>query len=193
MAMKWGVPEPDKFYGKEIIEKVRMKVSDSLVNKFSDHEILVALNEGVDILWRALTRHFSTLTHKIVEYTLYGDGQLLPPDFYSLVRLECPGGVEPQNKRYDPIRGTWMQPHIEGTYLFGSGWVRMIYNYYPKDITLPDEIVEVPNSLIHDVVAIVSNIVSNNMGAAQSRAEETALRVSQNREIGPVPDMVAFP
>jgi hypothetical protein len=191
MAAKWGLQGHQKLTGSEIIAQVRMKVSDSMVNKFSDHEILNSLNEGIYYLWRALASHYSTLTHKIKEYDLKGTGALLPDDYQALVSLDQLGRAGLM--AFDPVNNAYDKPSIQGMYIFGRGHVRMVYVYHPKDINRADDVIDVPMALMHDLVAITANLVTNQADRAISRADETAKRVSQTREIGPVPAMVAFP
>jgi hypothetical protein len=182
MAFRWNIPGANKLTGQDIIARVRMKVSDSLVNKYSDHEILMSLNEGIDYLWQALAKHYSTITHKVREYTLASERpQLLPDDYNTLVSVKRKDG------------GDCKHVHIAGLYIFGEGWVRLTYGYYPRDVSLPGDTIDIPTALIHDLVAIVSNILTTNIDGALRRADEAAKRVSQFREYGPIPQLEAFP
>jgi hypothetical protein len=191
MAAKWGVKNANKLFGRDILERVRLKLSDTLVNKFSDEEILSAINEGIDYLWRALSSHFSTLTHKTIEYTLTEGSALLPDDFQSVVRI-----IQLDQKtlpKYDFPGNLYVNTHISGTHIFGEGWVRMEYNYYPRPITLVTDIVDIPMSLTYDLVNIVQAVVIGNPDLAQQRSADTAKRVSQFREFGNIEPLIAFP
>jgi hypothetical protein len=174
MAYKWGLDNERRVNVQEVVGRIRLKVSDSLVNKYSDTEIIGAINEGVELLWQSLSRHFSSLTHKLKEYDLVKGSALLPADFTAV----------------EEICGNAM---ISGEHILGTGPVRLVYAYTPRYVTLLEDIVDVPITLIPDVVAIASNVVTNNASAARARADIAAERVSQRREYGPIPAIVGWP
>lgn len=155
--------------------------------------MLVAVNEGVSLLWKALAANFSSITRRVKGYTLTGN-DLLPDDFDTLVELVCMDNVF---TALDPIAGKRYgyqgAPHIEGQWIFGKGNVKMTYNYLPREVSRMDDFLDIPFQVISDIVSIASNLVTANIDGAYQRAGEAGRRLSQNREFAGIPDMVAFP
>jgi hypothetical protein len=195
------VPQPNRQTAQKVLSKIRFKLNDTTINKYSNTELMIAMNEAIHLLWQALAANYSSITHKIQGYSLQaGIGALLPEDFNSVVELVDlsatamkPGQIDVRIFNRAPgNRYTW-QPRIEGDYVFGDGEVKLVYNYIPREVTLLEDSVDVPKQLIPDVVAVTANIVSQNMDAARQRVDECAKKVSQFREYAKIPDKVAFP
>jgi hypothetical protein len=195
--LNWSMPTPNRLKAQEVVTKLRFKLADTTINKYSDTELLIALNEGIELLWQALEANYSSLTRKVAGYDLIdGHGQLLPEDYSSLVSItgDIPTlrGINPSI--FDTRPGNAERfVRIEGEYIVGCGKVRLTYNYTPKDVTLIDEPVDVPQSLVADLVAITSNIVTQNMEGARERASAAGTRTSEFREFGAIPRKRAFP
>jgi hypothetical protein len=175
--MRWSLEEPERLKANDVIIKIRHKVSDTLINKYSEYELLMAINEAIDIFWQALSDQYSTVTQRVKAYDLSSGQALLPSDFYSLAEIQY-GCV--------PAR-------IKGDHIFGSGEVVLVYNYKPREITLSEDVVDVPITLISDLVKIAAQVVAGNTAAAVGQAEESAKRISQKREVSRIPDMECFP
>jgi hypothetical protein len=104
-------------HARAMVTKIRLRVSDMQGAKYSDYEVLSALNDARSMLWIALAESFSTVPRRRVRLTLEGGRALLPEDFYSLAERPC--GVE-----------------IEGFHVVGNrDEVELVYNGLP----LPSE------------------------------------------------------
>lgn len=197
METTWNLPAPDRLSAQDVLIKLRFKLSDTTVNKYSEQELLVALNEGMLMLWKELEKNYSSLTHKIVGYDLIlGHGQLLPKDFSSLVKIQ--GTMQELRDInpgiFDTAPGNRERfPRIYGEHIVGEGSIRMVYNYVPFEVTLAEDTVDVPIGLVNDLVAITANIVTQNMDMARQRAAEAGQKTSQYREFARPPRKVAFP
>jgi hypothetical protein len=204
----WNTPEPFRQTAAAILGKVRFKINDTTLNRYSDTEMLIALNEGIHLLWDALSSHYSTLTRKVKGYSTDQTGrlqaQLLPEDFVTLVSMEYDTG---QHNGYDRdfygkrLSAGWSQPRvshdrfprIEGEHILYDAPVKLVYNYVPREVSLMKETVDVPDSLTPDIVAITANIITQNMDGARARAGEAGVKFSQKREYATPPMMKAFP
>jgi hypothetical protein len=185
-----------------VLTKVRIKVSDTTYNKFSDDELMYALNEATLLLWRHLSANYSTLTRKVKGYTFpedHVDAALLPEDFHTLVSLSNRNDgkrsthtVNPQIFDIGPGNAYRWNPTIEGEHILGIGPVQLIYNYSPREVSLIEDVIDVPDALIPDIVAITSNVATQNMDAARQRAAEAGVTFSQFREYTTPPMRRAF-
>jgi hypothetical protein len=187
------------FHAPEMITKIRLRVSDLQKTRYSDYEVLSALNDARTMLWIALAESFSTIPRKRIELTLDADGRAhLPPDYYSLA-------------------GISRERRVEGFFVCGPPGVKILleYNGLPMpsgdlNYTEPSdplfEVKETPDgailsyngvsfpgedgyeeattpfSLVLDVVEIAAAILAGNTDAAVSQAASTASRVSGKRE-----------
>jgi hypothetical protein len=188
----------------EVLSKVRFKLSDTTISKYSDTELLYALNEGVHILWQQLNLNYSSLTRRVQGYDLNARNvmsALLPEDFDSLVSLEHIGDTTAKELTVDDIlrrnhyagSAYHANPRIEGEHIVGFGNIRLVYNYIPREVTMLNDVIDVPDQLIPDIVAVTANIASQQMDAARQRADEAARRTSQNREYTNPPQRRCFP
>lgn len=194
MKLSWGLHKPDRPIVNDLVTRIRLKISDTSYNKFSDSEILFAMNDGIELLFQALANNFSTVVQKVKEYTLTTGAALLPDDFYTLESLDECDELQP-TKLYRPCRryrGRGIA-HIEGQYIFGRGHIRMVYNYKPHEVTRVDDSLDIPYALVTDLVNITANLATMNIDAARLRASEAGARMSQRREYSTVPPRIAFP
>jgi hypothetical protein len=191
--LKWDVPVVDKIIVSDVITRIRMKVGDSLINRFSEYEIMNAINEGVNLLWKHLMENYSSVCHK-VEYFDMAEGRVaLPNDYYTTVEIAKTPIARYHSVSIDGPGSAYQYAHVEGNYIFSKYPIRFIYNYMPRDITRVDDVIDVPLSLEADIVSIASNLLVNNGEGATARAADTANRLSQRREVWEIPDKVAFP
>jgi hypothetical protein len=150
--------------------------------------MLYALNEAVSLLWRQLNLNYSSLTRKTQGYDFSEThSALLPEDFVSVVSLELLGVTSTEQHpitlpEAKPGSLYTVNPRIEGEHILGWGQVKMVYNYQPREVTLLEDVIDVPDSLIYDLVAITANVVTQQMDAARQRADEAARATSQTRE-----------
>jgi hypothetical protein len=200
------------FHAPSMITKIRLRVSDMQKTRFSDYDVLSALNDARTMLWIALAETFSTLPRKRVELTLGENGNAhLPPDYYSLVRISPRGCAR-----------------VDGFYVRGTPGetVELVYNGLPlpsgdlnyvSPSTPLFEVTETadgamveynggawwgaegeddqttPFSLALDVVEIAAAILTGDTNAAAGMASVSARRVSHKREWGAIPDRRPFP
>jgi hypothetical protein len=201
-----------------MVTKIRLRASDMQGTKYSDYEILSALNDARTMLWIALAENFSTIPRRRVQLTLTDGEALLPEDFYSLV--EEPRGAEicgfhvvrtrganPPEGAEDvitleynglPLPSEDLDYIVPGTPLFEvwaiENGARIIYNGY----SFPAEedgsyMFTTPLSLVTDVVEIAAYILAGNSDGAAAAAKNAARRVSQKRERAGVQDGRPFP
>jgi hypothetical protein len=201
-----------------MVTKIRLRVSDMQGTKYSDYEVLSALNDARSMLWIALAESFSTIPRRRVELTLTDGEALLPEDYYSLVEKPC--GVEIEGFHavrtrpadadgedvvtlvYNglPLPSEDLDYIVPGTPLFevevldGGNGAAIIYNGY----SFPAEedgsyMFTTPLSLVMDVVEIAAYILAGKNAAAAETAQNSARRVSQKREWDAVPNMRAIP
>jgi hypothetical protein len=76
----------------EMVTKIRLRVGDMQETKYSDYEVLAALNNARTMLWTALADSFSSIPRRWIEMVLVDGRALLPEDYYSLVDKPC--GIE---------------------------------------------------------------------------------------------------
>lgn len=155
------------------IQKVRLKLNDMQSTKYSDYEVLSALNDGRTMLHIALSEHFSRIGQRTVEITAVDGVAQLPDDYYTLVDI---GGG-----------------YIVGNEIVGVGDTATItYHSVPKHLMEKDNM-DIPASLFVDLVEVAKFIVQGDMSSAVSTLQATAKRVSQKREYAAIPDKVHFP
>jgi hypothetical protein len=77
-----------------MITKIRLRVGDMQGTKFSDYEVVSALNDARTMLWIALAENFSSIPRRRVNLTLTDGRALLPEDFYSLVEEPCGAEID---------------------------------------------------------------------------------------------------
>jgi hypothetical protein len=204
-----------------MVTKIRLRVSDLQGTKYSDYEVLSALNDARTMLWIAMAENFSTIPRRRVQLTLTDGQALLPEDYYSLAEKPC--GVEIEGfhavrTRPDgrtagagedvitliynglPLPSEDLDYIVPGTPLFevhaiddGDG-AEIVYNGY----SFPAEedgsyMFTTPLSLVMDVVEIAAYVLAGNNAAAAETAQNSARRVSQKREWGAVPNLRPIP
>lgn len=157
----------------KVATKIRLRVGDMQKTRFSDYEILSALNDAMSMLWVALAENFSRIPQKTVNIVMTDGKAPLPEDYYSLVKK--PAGAE--------IRG------MEITGAEGE----LVYNAVPiPALDMADDI-RLPLSLLLDCVEVAGAIATGRTDEAASIAGTAARRISQKREISEIPDRVPFP
>ena len=158
---------------KIVLNKVRLKLNDMQMTKFSEYELLYAFNDARQMLWIALAENFSSFPRKSVELVAVDGVAPLPADYYTLVDLSS---------------GVIVGDHVED----GDG-ATLVYNCVPLPILDATESAEFPASLYLDIVALSALIAQGDTSAAVTTATESARRISQKREISRIPDTVHFP
>jgi hypothetical protein len=198
------------FHAPAMITKIRLRVSDMQKTRYSDYEVLSALNDARTMLWIALAESFSSLPRKKAELTLDADGRApLPADYYSLVRIS-PGA------------------RVEGFFAAGAGGLTVSLEYNGLPLPSGDlnyvspasplfELKETPEgailiynggappgeeddgdrttpfSMSLDIVEIAAAILSGNVDSAAGIAASTARRVSGKREYAAIENLRPFP
>jgi hypothetical protein len=123
----------------EMVEKIRIRAGDKTRTRWSDYEILSALNDARVMLWIALAESFSSIPRRRVELVLSDGRAPLPEDFYSLVE-DLPRGVEVQGFHVARTRPARIPE--------GEDIVTLEYNGLP----LPSEDMDyIPGSPLFDV------------------------------------------
>jgi hypothetical protein len=153
-----------------MLTKIRLRTADMQKTRFSDYELTSALNDARTILWIALAERASTIPLKRVEIALSDGRAPLPDDYYSLVSIH--GGA------------------VEADGVTGESTVSLVYNSVPPPAT---ENVDIPASLVIDVVEIAAAVAQGQTDTAASIAMASAARVSQKREYAAIPDRRHFP
>jgi hypothetical protein len=200
-----------------MVTKIRLRVGDLQKTKYSDYEVLSALNDARSMLWIALAENFSTVPRRRIQITLTDGEALLPEDYYSLVEKPCGVEIEgfhvtrehPANASegedvitlvYNglPLPSEDLDYIVPGTPLFEvraiENGAEIIYNGY----SFPAEedgsyMFTTPLSLVMDVVEIAAYVLAGNNGAAAETAQTSARRVSQKREWGAIPNLRPIP
>lgn len=188
-----------------MVTKIRLRVSDMQGTKFSDYEILSALNDARTMLWIALAECFSTIPRRRVTLTLTDGRATLPEDYYSLV--EKPRDVEIEGflvvgKQGEaeivynglPLPSEDLGYIVPGTPLFevratDGGGAEIIYNGY----SFPAEedgsyMFTTPLPFVMDVVEIAAYILTGKNDSAVQVARNTASRVTRKREHARIAD-----
>lgn len=181
-----------------MVTKIRLRVSDMQGTKYSDYEVLSALNDARTMLWIALAENFSSIPRRRVTLTLTGGRALLPEDYYSLVEkprdaeiegFSVAGTGETVTLVYNalPLPSEDLDYITPGTPLFEvrpeEGGADMTYNGY----SFPAEedgtyMFTTPLPLALDVVETAAYILAGNLDGAAAVAKSTAARVTQKRE-----------
>jgi hypothetical protein len=191
--------------------KIRLRVSDMQRVKYSDYEVLSALNDARTMLWIALAENFSTIPRRRVRLTLTDGRALLPEDFYSLVEeprgaeicgfhVVRKGGGNIITLEYNglPLPSEDLDYITPGTPLFevrsDAGGATLIYNGY----SFPAEedgtyMFTTPLSLVMDVVEIAAHVLAGDNASAAQTAQASARRVSQKREYAGMRNMRPIP
>jgi hypothetical protein len=195
-----------------MVTKIRLRVSDMQGTKYSDYEVLSALNDARTMLWIALAECFSTIPRRRVRLTLTDGRAMLPEDYYSLV--EKPRGVEIEDFHAVSEQGGAGEVEIvynglplpsedldyitPGTPLFetreNEDGAEIVYNGY----SFPAEedgtyMFTTPLPLVMDVVEIAAYILAGKTDGAVEAAQSTARRVSQKREHSRIKNMRPIP
>ena len=183
----------------EMMVKIRLRVADMQKTRYSDYEVLSALNDARTMLWIALAENFSSIPRKRADLTLDEEGKArLPGDYYSLV------GISPGAR-------------VDGFFITGApgDTVCLEYNglplpsgdlgYVSRDVPLfeftdtPDgatlvysgdyfpneedgDLNTTPFSLALDIVEMAASILGGAVDAAAQIAKNTAARVTRKRE-----------
>jgi hypothetical protein len=178
-----------------LMTKVRLRVSDMQRTRYSDYQILSALNDAMKMLWIALAEHFSSIPRVTRKISLIFGTAALPENYYSLVSIS-------DGARVDGfvIRGA------------GSDTVTLVYNAIPPELTLEagdiafsdDDIAcEDTDPLVPgyallspavalDMTEITAAIIRDDMDGAAAVAKSSAYRISQQREYAGIPDWTPF-
>jgi hypothetical protein len=194
-----------------MVTKIRLRVSDMQGTKYSDYEVLSALNDARTMLWIALAENFSSIPRRRVRLTLTDGKALLPEDYYSLVEEPCGaeiegfhivsgGGADVITLVYNglPLPSEDLDYITPGTPLFevrsDAGGAALIYNGY----SFPAEedgtyMFTTPLSLVMDVVEIAAYVLAGDNASAAQTAQASARRVSQKREYAGLPNMRPIP
>lgn|GEM_PF-3686513 len=158
----------------KLIMRLRLRTGDMQAVKFSDYELLAALNDARMMLWMALAERHSTIPRKRALLTMKHGAALLPDDYYTLVEIS------------------------EGARIVGSQAVsdalsvELVYNAVPKEAKGEGESVCIPAALVIEAVEIAAAVVSGDVDAAARTAMSAAERVSQKREYARIPDLRPF-
>ena len=195
-----------------MVTKIRLRVGDMQGTKYSDYEVVSALNDARTMLWIALAENFSSIPRRRVTLTLTDGQALLPEDFYSLVEEPCGaeicgfhvarrrGGDGEIELYYNglPLPSEDLDYIVPKTPLFEvrqlEDGAMIIYNGY----SFPAEedgsyMFTTPLSLVMDVVEIAAYVLNGNSAGAAAVAKSTASRVSQKREHARIPNARPFP
>ena len=160
---------------KQLLTKVRLRIKDMQNTKFSDYELLSALNIAVQTLWMALAERFSSLPRLTTILPMENGVAALPKDFYSLVHIQ-------DNAAVDGFFVVSEEHNVEIT-----------YNRLPVPAINIDDTVEVPASMVLDVVEMTAALLTQGMGSVINIAMASANRIAQKREHGAIKDQKPFP
>lgn len=161
---------------RKLVNRVRLRIGDTQGTRFSDYELLAAVNNAIKMLWIALAEHYSTIPRNRVTLKIKDGSAALPADYYSLVEL------------------TGKDARIEGfkVYCEEEDTVDLTYNYTPKPVESETSSITLPYSLTLDAVEIAATIAGGNIESAASLADTTATRIAQKREYARLPDWRHF-
>lgn len=158
----------------DLITKIRLRAGDMQGVRYSDYEMLAALNEARAMLWIALGIYFSTIPRRTVVLELTDGLAPLPEDYYSLA-------------------GISENAAVEGGMVRGEGEsAELSYNCVPAPAEGLGDDIELPRSIEIDVAEIAARAVAGDMNSAAQIAEASARRISQTREYARIPDRRPF-
>jgi hypothetical protein len=178
---------------KELLTKLRLRISDMQKTKFSDYELFSALNDAMLMLWITLAENFSSIPRRKVKLTLVNGAASLPRNYYSLVWIS-PGAIVDGFS----VKGEGGTAELE----YNSCAPRLVTTediaYSDTDIAFLDDdplvpIAPVLKAVSLDLVEIAAAITQGQTEAAAQIAKSTAARLSQKREYAAIPDTRPFP
>jgi hypothetical protein len=202
-----------------MVTKIRLRVGDMQGTKYSDYEVLSALNDARTMLWIALAENFSSIPRRRVELTMVDGQALLPEDFYSLVEEPrgaeicgaymmriCPAGLPEDIEDVVTLEYNGLPaPSEDMDYIVPAGkppievraiegGAEIIFNRFPFPAAEEGSYTfTTPLALVPDVVEISAYVLAGNTDGAVAVAKSTARRVSQKREYAHIPGGRPFP
>lgn len=169
----WNEPQVRRPRVGDLVTRIRLRLADMQGTKFSDYELTMALNDALGMLWIALAENFSTLPRRTAVLMMEGGIAPLPEDFYSLVEVT--------------------DGHVRGSYIESDkGQATLVYNALPSTVDRLDDSVDLPLTLVLDVVEVAAAIAKGESGNAAGIALMGAKRLSQKREVAAIPDTRHF-
>lgn len=134
--------------GRELIQRVRFDVKDNNRAKYSDWDMLVALNTTLDEVYQELATFSNNVTVKTVPIVLvFGTGEL-PEDFLSVHEVYRGETVfTPVTKDEKPTHNEYF---IEGNYIYAdTDCLTLEYKCIAPELTMDDldDDLELPNIL----------------------------------------------
>lgn len=165
---------------KQICTLARLNVGDAGHTKYSDYEVLAALQAGLDLLYAALSDYWSPVLVKTATLELTDDRAVLPDDFDAVVSVQDTQR-RPLVSNYDsgPFSGEYRMENNE--IVSPETPVILTYRSTPGGITSMEGTLTLPQEFQLVLARLVASVLKGEFNAAKTQAEEAAQTSKRRR------------
>lgn len=166
-----------------------MSSGDSGHTKWSDYELLAALDTALHLLELECDEYFSPLLVKTKELELTDDEVLVPEDFRSIITLQDGDGRKLVSN-YEDGPGAGEYRFENNKLISPESPVTLTYRYTLPDLRGINDTIDLPGSLDTALARMTSLILSGSIDAAEAQAVKTAQSAKRQRwENGREPEL----
>lgn len=177
--------------GKDLYALTRLRAADMQRTKYSDYQVLAAVNGAVRLLTDALVAVWSPVLVRTTVLTTAAGAALLPEDFISLVKAAGADGEVLSEENENPLPRAG-QYRLEGQRLLSpEKTVLLSYRARPGEIAaVESDSVDLPADFLPGLTKMAADLLAGSGEAASTLAASEAVRSKQwSRNVPQLPPL----